>query len=252
LQEWFLTPPGRYLIDWERSQFDSAVADVFGYHAVQLGLPQLAGLYANRMPQRWVAGPGPGWAGAVSDRSVQLVTDFEALPFAESSLDLVLLPHALELGADPHALLREVERVLVPEGRLIISGLNPASLWGLRQRRAHLYQRLGWGDLYLPQEGEFIGYRRLRDWLSLLGFEVETARFGCYRPAVDTEAWLRRFAWMDRLGARSWPIFGAVYFVVAIKRVRGMRVIGPAWRQPAVGPAAAATTRSAAKVAPPN
>ena len=37
--------------------------------------------------------------------------------------------------------LREVERVLVPEGRVVIFGLNPMSLWGLRQRRAHLYRR---------------------------------------------------------------------------------------------------------------
>ena len=106
-----------------------------------------------------------------------------ALPFAENSLDLVVLPHSLELNADPHATLREVERVLVPEGRVVICGLNPASLWGLRQRRAHLYRRLGFGELFLPDAGEFIGYWRLRDWLRLLSFEVESGSFGCYRPA---------------------------------------------------------------------
>ena len=120
--------------------------------------------------------------------------------------------------------------MLVPEGRVVITGLNPASLWGLRQRRARLYQRLGLGELYLPQNGEFIGYWRLRDWLRLLSFEVETGRFGCYRPAVGSEKWLKRFAWMDRAGDRWWPIFGSVYFLVAVKRVRGMRLLGPAWK----------------------
>jgi SAM-dependent methyltransferase len=72
-----------------------------------------------------------------------LVTDFSALPFEENSLDLVVLPHSLELNLDPHTTLREVERVLVPEGKVVICCLNPASLWGLRQRRAHLYRRLG-------------------------------------------------------------------------------------------------------------
>ena len=125
---------------------------------------------------------------------------------------------------------REVERVLVPEGRVVICGINPLSLWGLRQRRAHLYRRLGFGELYLPHEGEFIGYWRLRDWLRLLSFEVESGRFGCYRPAVTDPRWLERFQWMDRAGARWWPIFGAVYFLVATKRVRGMRLLGPAWK----------------------
>jgi SAM-dependent methyltransferase len=160
-----------------------------------------------------------------------MVTDFSALPFPANSLDLVVLPHSLELASDPHATLREVERVLVPEGRVVICGLNPASLWGFRQRRTHLYHRLGFGRRYLPHE-EFIGYRRLRDWLRLLGFEVEVGRFGCYKPALSSENWLRRFNWMDWAGARWWPILGAVYFLVAVKRVRGMTLLSPAWKAP--------------------
>ena len=128
---------------------------------------------------------------------------------------------------------REVERVLVPEGRVVICGLNPASLWGLRQRRAHLYHRLGFGQLFLPQ-GEFVGYWRLRDWLRLLGFEVEVSRFGCYKPAFSSDQWLKRFDWMDRAGDRWWPILGAVYFVVAVKRVRGMTLLNPGWKAPRI------------------
>jgi SAM-dependent methyltransferase len=240
LRDWFQTPPGRYLLDWESIQFDAAVADIFGYHALQLGLPEIDALQANRMPHRWLASDASqGQELQQDDRDVPvackrvsaaLVTDFTALPFPQSSLDLVVLPHALELHPDPHATLREVERVLVPEGRVVICGLNPASLWGLRQRRGHLYQRMGFGELYLPQAGEFIGYWRLRDWLRLLSFEVESGHFGCYRPAVRSQKWLDRYAWMDVVGDRWWPILGAVYCVVAVKRVRGMRLLEPAWR----------------------
>ena len=229
LDQWFETPPGRYLLDWERARFDHAVADIFGYHALQLGLPQLDVLAGNRMPHRWLACEQTVQTAEFAG-SMALATDFAALPFAEASLDLVALPHALEFSADPHATLREVERVLVPDGRVVISCMNPASLWGLRQRRAHLTRRLGWGELYLPDAGEFIAWRRLRDWLRLLGFEVESSQFGCYRPAVDSDKWLERTAWMDRLGERWWPIFGAAYFLVAVKRVRGMRLISPAWK----------------------
>ncbi|MEO7106797.1 MAG: hypothetical protein ABIZ09_10510, partial [Rhodoferax sp.] len=68
------------------------------------------------------------------------------------------------------------------------------------------------------------------DWLRLLGFEVEVGEFGCYRPGVVSEKWLQRFEWMDKAGARWWPIFGSAYFLVAVKRVRGVRLLGAAWK----------------------
>ena len=232
MQAWFDTPPGRYLLAWEQGRCDQAVADIFGYHAVQLGLPELDGLRANRMPHRWLALEQPGSGAA-------LVSDFSALPFPAASLDLVLLPHTLENHADPHATLREVERVLVPEGRVVICGFHPFSLWGLREWRARLYRRLGRGQPYLPPANERLHLRRLRDWLRLLGFEVEHVHQGCRRPAVRGERWLERFAWMDTLGGRWWPLPGAAYCVVAVKRVRGVRLLGPAWKP--VNGAAAAT-----------
>jgi SAM-dependent methyltransferase len=254
LQNWLKTPPGQTLLAWENAQFEQMVADIFGYHALQLGLPDLHALHANRMPHRWVAVSETGDVlnekgqigttnniasktnntPATIDKHhkknefiAHLVTDFEALPFPENSLDLLVLPHSLELSQDPHATLREAERVLVPEGRLIVCCFNPLSLWGLKQKRSHLYKKLNLGELYLPEAGEFISYRRLRDWLKLLNFELESSEFGCFRPAVRSQAMLQRFAWMDKLGSRYWPILGAVYVVSAVKRVHGMRLISP-------------------------
>lgn len=239
LHQWFDTPPGRYLLAWEQERYDELVADIFGYHALQLGMPGLQALRANRMPHRWLAlgadetqllrqvAPVDGQAVAPA-----LLTEAVALPFGEASLDLVALPHTLELSMDPHAALREVYRVLMPEGRAVISGLNPWSLWGLRQGRARLYQRLGGGGQpYLPDIGEFLSPGRLRDWLRLLGFELESVSFGCYRPAATTERWLQRHAWIEALGARWWPILGAGYVIVAAKRVQGMRLLEPSWRK---------------------
>ena len=232
--DWFDSAAGRYLLAWEQQRFDAAVADVFGYHSLQLGLPQLDGLRCNRMPHRWLALGQEGVAALaarpLSGTPPALLADPTALPFAAQSLDLVLLPHTLERSVDPHAALREVERVLVPEGRVIISGLHTLSLWGLRQMRSCWWERMGWGGRFVPGVAEFIAYRRLRDWLRLLSFEVELAQFGCYRPAVRGSQWLERFAWMDELGARAWPVLGAVYVVVAVKRVHGMRLLEPTWR----------------------
>ena len=249
LPQWLRSPAGRYLLEWEQRHLDPAVADLFGFHALQLGLPQLDALRANRMPHRWLAvesagddevpstehGGASGEVVAPADGArvhvvppLSLRCHFDALPFDAASLDLVVLPHALELARDPHLALREVERVLVPEGRVIIVGFNPASLWGTRQKLGRLRRRFSRnsGELFLPHSGEFVGYRRLRDWLRLLSFEVEAGRFGCYIPPLTSARWLARFEWMERAGEHWWPVFGALYYIVAVKRVRGMRLVG--------------------------
>ena len=97
--------------------------------------------------------------------------------------------------------------------------------------RDRLRRRLWQGPLFLPETGEFIGTGRLRDWLRLLDFEMEPIRYGGYVPSVQSPRWLRRWGWMDRAGARWWPILGSIYAQVAIKRVHGMRLIEPVWRE---------------------
>lgn len=237
LDNWLQTPAGSYVRAWEQSRLDALTADIFGYNAVQVGLPQLDALAASRMPHRWLVDTHsrPGAAGNV--RPVALTADATELPFPSQSLDLVVLPHVLEFSADPHQVLREVERVLIPEGQLIICGFNPASLWGLRQMRGRVT-----GSRYLPQ-AELISMPRMKDWLKLLNMGVSHSHFGCYAPACRTEHWLARYAFMDRAGTRWWPYFGAVYMVQAIKRVKGMRLIGPAWsRKTAKAPVAVPAT----------
>ncbi|GGH55894.1 hypothetical protein GCM10010975_13960 [Comamonas phosphati] len=240
MHHWTDSALGHYLLEWEQQRCDEAVADIFGYHSVQLGLPMLQGLRANRMPHRWLAldgcadlesaGTRPDAAQAghaapeFSPVAAALVADARALPFSEASLDLVLMPHTLETSPDPHAALREAARVLVPEGRLVVCGLNPVSLLGL-QRRAER------GTPYLPDMSWGIGYWRLRDWLRLLDFEIEAVQFGCYRPATQSAQWLGRWEFMDRVGRRCWPVLGGAYCVVAVKRVQGMRLIeSSSWR----------------------
>lgn len=155
-----------------------------------------------------------------------LIHDIDRLPFASESIDLIILPHAFEFAEDPHMILREVDRVLIPEGQVIISGFNPASLWGLRQSIGKLT-----GAYFLPSYAEFIGLPRLRDWLKLLNFEINRGHFGCYRPPCRTQHWLKRFSFMEKAGNRWWPFLGGVYLIQAIKRVHGIHLIDPAFKK---------------------
>jgi SAM-dependent methyltransferase len=216
LSGWFSTPQGAYVLGWELAQFDSAVDDVFGYRAVQIGLPEVDFLRQNRIQFRFSLALEPGAAVAA---------DPLQLPLESQSVDLLALPHVLEFHHNPHEVLREAERVLRPEGHVVISGFNTASLWRARQLVPFM------GKAGAPWDAHFIGLLRLRDWLRVLGFELNGGKFGCYVPPFTSGKWLERFAFMDKAGARWWPVLGGIYVVRAVKRVAGLRLVTPAWRQ---------------------
>ncbi|GAB3629835.1 SAM-dependent methyltransferase [Pandoraea terrae] len=258
---WLDSPPGRYALAWEEALFDQWVGDLFGYHALQLGRPELDTLRENRMPYRGLvlttpraadapplmtkALPAPASNGEPpAEQAIRdvLVSRFDELPIATASTDLVVLPHVLEFTENPHAILREVERILVPEGQVIITGFNNLSLWGAREELGRLA-----GSPFLPPGADLIAFTRLKDWLKLLSFELDRGRFGCYRPPLRGVQWLDRFAFMEPAGDRWWPIFGALYAVRAVKRVRGMRLVGKVRKrilglQPAAAPVATPNT----------
>jgi SAM-dependent methyltransferase len=220
LQAWFETPLGAYLLASEQSYFDQEVADVFGFNALQLGLCRQDFLRANRMPFHCRVGP----LGSDGQGAAQLLrSDFHALPILSNSADLVLLPHVLEFSDSPHQVLREVVRILMPEGHVIVSGFNPWSLWGARQAFDRKRQELPWC-------GQFINLPRLKDWMALLGIELAAGRMCCYIPPVVNQRWIERLTFLEASGDRWWPFAGGVYFLHGVKRVQGMRVITPQWK----------------------
>ncbi len=213
--EWFGTAQGRYVLEWELEQFGNATEDVFGFRACQISLPEYDFLTRNRISLHFTLALEPG--AAVSADPLQL-------PLESQSMDLMALPHVLESHTDPHQVLREVERALRPEGQVVISGFNTLSLWRLRQ----MFRSRGAGA---PWDAKFLNLLRLRDWLRLLGFELNGGRFGCYAPPFAQRKWLARFSFMEHAGARWWPIAGGVYVIRAIKRVQGAMLVTPAWRR---------------------
>lgn len=216
------TPPGRYLLAREQAWFDRTVADIFGFHAIQIGLPACAFLAQSRIPTRWRVNP---------TLPAELLADPHWLPFPENSLDLVVLPHALEFTSEPHQLLREVHRTVRPEGQLLIAGFNPFSLYGAKRYFGR--------EQTPPWNGNFIALYRLKDWLKLLGFEVTGGGLEGYAPPFAQEKWLRRCGFFEHAGDRWWPIAGGVYFLRATKKLLGMRIITPAWERATRGLATA-------------
>ncbi len=213
LQDWFTTPLGQYLLEKEQAYLDDVTSDIFGFHALQVGLAKFDLLRASRIAHR-VRVDATGLP--------ELYAKSHELPVATQSVDLVVLPHALEFAAQPHEILREVDRVMMPEGRLVIVGFNPWSLWGLRST-------VGFSRGEVPWNGRFVSLLRVKDWLALLGFDVNAGRLVGYAPPFDSDSVRRRFGFMEPAGDRWWAVGGAVYMLQAIKRVRGMRLLTPAW-----------------------
>ena len=217
------TAPGRALLGWESVQFDEMVQDAFGFEALQVGCPRLDTLKANRIVSHWLTDADADALTGIGLRDDLQRVQAESgwLPFASESLDLVTLPHTLDFAESPHQTLREAARVLVPEGRLILTAFNPLSLWWLRQRSVSLGLRP-----YLPSKTVPISLYRLKDWLQLLGFEIDRGRFGLYEPPCRTASGLARWKWMNKAGDRWAPHCANLVMLSAVKRLPGTTLVG--------------------------
>lgn len=227
MRGWYKRRLGRALLEQERRELDCVLTNLFGYYVLQVGTAVDAYLLeASRVRQHVIVdrrGPEePRCAGP--DQVAILYGDAHALPLQSDSVDVVVLPHTLEFSGAAHEVLREAERVLVAEGHVVILGFNPWSLWGLwRLLRWHRRRHVLW-------RGAFRGMYRIRDWLSLLGFDIVQAHTYFFRPPLHGEAMMRRLEWLERLGRRWWPFLGGAYIIVAKKRVTTLTPIKPRWR----------------------
>jgi SAM-dependent methyltransferase len=210
--EWLDTPLGRYVVAREQAIFDRVLPDLFGFYALQMGAASIPALRESRITHKFTL----AW-----DTNALVLAEADQLPFAENQFDVIVLPHTLEFQALPHEVLREVFRVLRPEGRLLISGFNPYSLYGIKRYFGR--------DRSGPWGGEFISFSRAKDWLTLLGFDIVGGQLDCYNMPAQNEKTLQRLRWLEAAGDRSWPFAGGVYFLHAVKRVAGVRLIKPDW-----------------------
>lgn len=204
---WFHTPLGDALLEAEREVAARLLERVFGFVAISVGgwwpCETFLESCAIRRQLRMQKGG-------------DIVSPFDNLALASDSVDAILLPHTLEFVASPQRLLREVERVLVGEGHVLILGFNPLSAWSARRLvRARQF----------PESGRPLAVRRLVDWLNLLGFEVLVAERHFRRPPVSHAATLARLELLER--PRWMPLPGSLYAILARKHVYAMTPVRP-------------------------
>ncbi|MEZ5452055.1 MAG: class I SAM-dependent methyltransferase [Thiothrix sp.] len=214
-RDWYATPAGQAALARVQSVVGRMTADIFGYHALETGV--LAGqntfLQESRIAHQIALGVAAGENGSV-------VGTPEQLPFAFSNIDLVIASHALDCTGQPHQVLREIERVLVPEGHCILIGFNPFSFKGVGRLR-HLHN---WD----AQPCHFYSTFRVRDWLSVLGFDVRETVSAGFCPVLGGNYLFQRTRWLDHLGEKFHFMTGNVYIIHAQKKVSNMTPLLPA------------------------
>jgi SAM-dependent methyltransferase len=212
LKSWWQSPPAELLLNEERAMLANLSSTLSGFFYVQLGADCNLIPRSNRISLQTLISP-EGDLSALP----------EALPFKSHSIDNLFLLHVLEYADDPHQVLRETERVLAADGKVVLCCFNPISLWGLRRL-------FSWQDRP-PWRGQFFSQTRLTDWLALLNFEVVEQHKIIFYPPFKQASWLRRSRFLERWGKRLWPWLGAVSVMVATKRTIPLNPIKQDWRQ---------------------
>jgi len=216
IEGWYLGETGQYLFNELEARVSPVLATTFGYYSLQLGCEGLAAALQEscRVKHQFTLGD--------IDRAAHIHANPAMLPIASDSVDLVILMHHLSNSSEPHAILREVFRVLIPEGKLVIIDFNPISLWGLR----HFFQ--SWLE-HVPFKGHFFTAKRIDDWMRLLGFDQHRHIRVGYQPPIQKPALIRHLSWLEK-GMRKWlPVFGALNLMVYSKSISPLTPVRHRW-----------------------
>ncbi len=188
---WFQSEPGESLLEAEKLRLSRILPDLFGYHILQLSTNTPDNLIvSSRIRHKILAGiPSVSGMGKMPD----FICHNSALPVATDSLDVVLLHHVLEFEPSPHQVLREIERILIGEGHIVIVGFSPWSLWGIWRL---IY---AWAERF-PWKGHYLSLSRLKDWLTLLDFEIISTEKFYFRPPFKNSKLISRLNFIEHIG----------------------------------------------------
>lgn len=223
LKTFYQSKVGQPLSLVEAEMIQGALKNVFGYFLLQVGCTSDQNwLSSSRVSYKTLVDNCLSCEEAKQYQST-IVADLDYLPIKKDSIDVVFLPHTIEAVADPYHLLRQVDDLLIPEGRLILTGFNPYGCGILKLKMGQ--HRAGF------QKANMVKISRLVDWLKLLGYDIEQLEISptvCFL-SQNYQAW----SVLSKLGKMlSWLGLetGNVYCISAIKRVSSPTPLGLNWK----------------------
>ena len=230
LTEWFDQPCGRLLLESEQQVVNDMLPSLFGYHLMQMSVSETVEFARSspihhRVTLHARSNVSRSPQNTPSDKKVYLVSDFDQLPIESDSVDVVVLHHVLDFSPNPHQVLKEVNRILIPRGHVIIIGFNPFSLFGLWKIFASLFSSNS------QWRYSSIAKRRLYDWFKLLDLEKSKIAHTFFRPPFKSTMLLKRFSFLEKTGGKLGVPFGGVYVILARKDICAVTPIKAPWEK---------------------
>lgn len=226
---WTNTVYGKELFDFEQELISKYLTKIFGFNILQIGSTNINYLSQNcKVKHKLVLSSNihehlDNKLDHNLDNRSLLYSKDHLIALATDSVDAVILAHALEFSPEPHSVLREIDRVLLPSGNLIILGFNPWSFWGLRSaltnKKSVLY----------PWHGSWLSCNRVCDWLRLLDYEICDKTFYFFRPYLNSQKILNSMRFMDQIG-KILPIGAASFCINAKKKQSLLTPIKAKWQ----------------------
>lgn len=213
---WLSSEAGASFLAAEQQLLDQRLQNCFGVHLLQCSIVDGLDLY-NNSPVNHCFKFAPR---ATELHEHAAVAQFDELPLEDNSIDVVLLHHVMEFSGDPHALLREIARVVRPEGRILVMVFNPWSMLHLRQLMARRFNINAW-------RCQNIGGHRVADWLRLLNFNIDQTDYCWYAPRLRGS----RLAKIGRPLHFLLRPFGGASLVTATKRSATLIPLRKSWRE---------------------
>lgn len=188
---------------------------IFGYYLVKIGsLSSQVALKECPVKHQFSCAPH-------ANQQNHLCADSAKLPFQNNSVDAFVLLGELDFAQDPHQIIREIDRAITADGRVVIAGFNPFSIAGIMK--------------YLPinrknllHKGRFFTAARIKDWLQLLDFEIVRQDNLLYSSLFMRKR-LDKHSKVQRWCQRYLPWFSSMYIIVARKREIPLSPIKPKW-----------------------
>ena len=160
---WYQTPRGKLLKDLEAEYLKKSITVSCKQNILQIGgLGWESEFIDCSLYKSYTVLDAKGLG---CDKAQKIQSKAYCLPLRTDSMDMIIVPHLLEFDTHRFQTMREIERVLKPEGLLVILNFNPWSLWVRYQFLWDKKMADSWG-------GHFISRARVLDWLKLLNFEV--------------------------------------------------------------------------------
>lgn len=214
IRSWYSTAKGRYVLEQIQYSVDQKLSEIFGFNAIDLGvLAATNGLLDNTRVKTQYS-----LAYCFDQNNDTLIrpalTEYDFLPVMFDNIDLLVASHVLELSERPHQVLREIDRVLLPEGHCILIGFNAYRYWRMSGLARQLKGENGQYHFYTPKQ--------LKDWFSVLGFEILDVNTFGYRPHWSSSRVYNRMKSFEEWSSKHLSFYGSIYMIHAQKQEVGM------------------------------